>query len=56
MAIRVTDPELALILVRAARVLDTLVTLRTAGGRHLVEIAGRDAGTALHRLAAAVRA
>jgi hypothetical protein len=55
LAVRVTDPELAVILVRAARVLNTQVTLRSAGGRCLVEVTGRAAGTALHLLASTVR-
>jgi hypothetical protein len=53
LAVRVRDAELALVLVRAARVLDAPVNLRTAGGQHLVEVTGGAADLALRQLATA---
>jgi hypothetical protein len=51
LAVRVSDAELALILVRAARVLGAPVTLRTTGGRHLVEVTAGTGELALRELA-----
>jgi hypothetical protein len=51
LAVRAMDAESALILVRAARVLDAPVRLRTVGGRHLVEVTAGAADLALRQLA-----
>jgi hypothetical protein len=56
LAVRVTDAELALVLVRAARVLGAPVSLRTTGGRHLVEVTAGTADLALRELATAALA
>jgi hypothetical protein len=52
-AVRVTDPDLAVILMRAARVLETPVTLHSAAGRHVIEVATAAAGAALKALVSA---
>lgn len=56
LAIRAPDPEVALVLVRAARVLDAPVALRTTGGRHLIEVTAGAAELALRQLALVTRA
>jgi hypothetical protein len=56
LAVRVTEPDLALVLVRAARVLGAPVDLRTVGGRHLVEVKGSGAEVTLREVAGATLA
>jgi hypothetical protein len=51
LAVRVAEPDLAVALVRAARVLDVAVTLRSVGVRHLVEVAPGPAELVLRNLA-----
>lgn len=51
LAVRVSDADLGLILVRAARVLDAPVSLRTVAGRYIVEVTQGRAETTLRRLA-----
>jgi hypothetical protein len=51
LAVRVAEPDLAVVLVRAARVLDAPVTLRTSGVRHLVEVVPGPAEVVLRGLA-----
>jgi hypothetical protein len=52
LAVRVTDADLGLILVRAARVLDAPVSLRSVGSRHIVEVTKGKADVTLRQLAA----
>lgn len=56
LAARVSDADLALLLVRAARVLGAPVSLRKVGGRHVVEVAAGPGDLALRELAAPARA
>lgn len=51
LAVRVAEAELAVVLVRAARVLDVGVTLRGGGVRHLVEVEPGPAERVLRNLA-----
>jgi hypothetical protein len=52
LAVRASDTEIAVILVRAARILDTPANLRSVAGRHVVEVTPGAAELALRRLAA----
>lgn len=52
LAVRVSDADLGLILVRAARVLDAPVSLRSRSGRHTVEVTKGSAEVTLRQLAA----
>jgi hypothetical protein len=56
LAVRVTEADLALVLVRAARILGAPASLRRSGGRHLIEITAGAASVALRELAAVSRA
>jgi hypothetical protein len=51
LAVRVSDADLGLILVRAARVLDAPVSLRSVAGRHVVEVMKGSAEATLRQLA-----
>lgn len=51
LAVRVSDADMGLILVRAARVLDAPVSLRSVAGRHIVEVTKGTAEIALRQLA-----
>jgi hypothetical protein len=53
LAVRASDTDLAVILVRAARILDAPARLRSAGGRHVVEVTPGAAELALRQLAIA---
>jgi hypothetical protein len=52
LAVRASDMDIAVILVRAARILDAPARLQSAAGRHVVEITPGAAELALRRLAA----
>lgn len=56
LAVRVSDADLGLILVRAARLLDAPVNLRSVGGRHIVEVTTGRAEVTLRQLAAVAAA
>jgi len=52
LAVRASDMDIAVILVRAARILDAPARLHSAAGRHVVEVTPGAAELALRRLAA----
>lgn len=51
LAVRVSDADLGQILVRAARVLDAPVSLRSAAGRHIIEVTQGKGELTLRQLA-----
>ena len=51
LAVRVSDADLGQILVRAARVLDAPVSLRSVAGRHIIEVTKGKAELTLRQLA-----
>jgi hypothetical protein len=53
LAVRASDTDIAVILVRAARILDAPARLHSVAGRHVVEVTPGAAELALRRLAAA---